>query len=341
MCASSRLASSGLLLLLLGCATSGESSSGSSPDTLTQADLLETNAETLYEAIQQIRPRWLRARGANLAGRTLAQVFVDGSSRGDVTALRQIRVMDVTDVRFLSIIDAATRYGTLAAIGGAILVRTGGRRSSPVTRPYRSSSRISVGPSTRPSWQSGATCGACAVFLTTVPPRGSLLITAARTLKVQAAGSTITKKEPPEPSVVVPSGTSRSQRTRRHWASAPSGRNREMLAPETGTVVVSVLSVYSNTSPSTLISHVGMISVVEPHAKRTGRASTFTMPNGLVILVPSYSLPSPAHDPPEVGVAPDTRERIAVGRARPPVGIPIDGESEHGQRTRGAPRARI
>jgi len=34
-------------------------------------------------------------------------------------------VMDVADVRFLSTIDAATRYGTLAAIGGVILVRTG------------------------------------------------------------------------------------------------------------------------------------------------------------------------------------------------------------------------
>ncbi len=121
-----RFVSFGLLLLLLGCASSGESSSGSTRDTLTRADLLETNEETLYEAIQRLRPRWLRARGANLEGRTLPQVFVDGSPRGDASVLRQIRVLDVTDVRFLSAIDAATLYGTLAAAGGVIQVRSGG-----------------------------------------------------------------------------------------------------------------------------------------------------------------------------------------------------------------------
>ena len=126
MCAFRRLASSGLLVLLLGCASSGESSSGSTRDTLTRADLLETSEETLYEAIQRLRPRWLRARGANLDGRTLPQVFVDGSPRGDASVLRQIRVLDVTDVRFLSAIDAATVYGTLAAAGGVIQVRSGG-----------------------------------------------------------------------------------------------------------------------------------------------------------------------------------------------------------------------
>lgn len=125
MRAFSRLGSCGLLLLLLACASSGGASSGSTPNTLTKADLLETNEETLYEAIRRLRPRWLRPRGGNLDGRTLAQVFVDGSPRGDVNALGQIRVIDVADVRFLSTIDAATRYGTLAAIGGAILVRMG------------------------------------------------------------------------------------------------------------------------------------------------------------------------------------------------------------------------
>ena len=125
MRALSRLSSCGLLLLLLGCASSGESSSSSTPNTLTKADLLETDEEILYEAIQHLRPRWLRPRGGNLDGRTLAQVFVDGSPRGNVNALGQIRVMDVADVKFLSTIDAATRYGTLAAIGGVILVRTG------------------------------------------------------------------------------------------------------------------------------------------------------------------------------------------------------------------------
>ena len=116
----------GLLVLLLGCASSGESSPGSTRDTLSRAELVETDEEILYEAIQRLRSRWLRARGGNLTSRTPVQVFVDGTQRGDVNALRDIRVLDVADVRFLSAIDAATLYGTLAAAGGAILVRTGG-----------------------------------------------------------------------------------------------------------------------------------------------------------------------------------------------------------------------
>ena len=125
MSLASRLVSFGLLVFLVGCASSGESSSGSPPDTLTRADLLETDEAILYEAIQRLRPRWLMAKGANLDGRTRAQVFVDGSPRGDVSSLYQIQVLNVSEVKFLSTIDAATLYGTLAAIGGAILVQTG------------------------------------------------------------------------------------------------------------------------------------------------------------------------------------------------------------------------
>ena len=108
MSVASRLVSFGLLVFLVGCASSGESSSGSPPDTLTRADLLETDEAILYEAIQRLRSRWLRARGGNLTSRTPVQVFVDGTQRGDVNALRDIRVLDVADVRFLSAIDAAT-----------------------------------------------------------------------------------------------------------------------------------------------------------------------------------------------------------------------------------------
>lgn len=122
----SRLASSGLLLLLLGCASAGEPRSDSRRDTLTRADLLETNEAYLYEAIQRLRPRWLRERSPDFEGRVIAaRVFVDGSPWGELGVLRQMPVMDATEVRFLSAIDAATLYGTLAGLGGAILVRTG------------------------------------------------------------------------------------------------------------------------------------------------------------------------------------------------------------------------
>ena len=122
-----RLASSALVLLVLGCASSGGSGSSASLSSgaLTQADLLETDQATLYDAIQRLRPRWLRTRGTSFAGQSsVAQVFVDGSQRGDINVLRQIQVIGVTEVSFLSASDAATRFGTRANGVGAILVRT-------------------------------------------------------------------------------------------------------------------------------------------------------------------------------------------------------------------------
>ena len=93
---------------------------------MTRDDLLETNEAYLYEAIQRLRPRWLRVRSQDFEGRVIAaRVFVDGSPRGELGVLRQMLVIDASDVRFLSALDAATLFGTLAGLGGAILVRTG------------------------------------------------------------------------------------------------------------------------------------------------------------------------------------------------------------------------
>ena len=92
---------------------------------MTRADLLETSETTVYAAVQRLRPRWLRARSGGFASRSTTQVFVDGSPRGDVGVLRQLRILDVRDVSFLSATDAATLFGTAAAIGAVIVVETG------------------------------------------------------------------------------------------------------------------------------------------------------------------------------------------------------------------------
>jgi len=114
-----------LILLALGCASPGGVRSNSSSGELTQADLAGTREATLYGAVQRLRPQWLRSRGTNLSGLTLfAQVFVDGTQRGDIDELRQIPLLDVTSVSFMSASDAATRFGTRAGTGGAILVST-------------------------------------------------------------------------------------------------------------------------------------------------------------------------------------------------------------------------
>lgn len=109
-----------------GCvALSGGGASSGGASILTRADLLETNMPSVYEAVQQIRPQWLRARGSPRIGEPAeVLVFVNDSPVGGVEVLRSWRSQDVQDVRFFTASEAATRYGTTAESGGLIVVRT-------------------------------------------------------------------------------------------------------------------------------------------------------------------------------------------------------------------------
>jgi PBP1b-binding outer membrane lipoprotein LpoB len=84
---------------------------------------------TLYDAIQRLRPNWLRQRGATSianSGNQAPQVMVNDSP-SSMDALHSMRPTDVTGVQFMSGADATTLYGT-GYVNGLIKVRTGGGR---------------------------------------------------------------------------------------------------------------------------------------------------------------------------------------------------------------------
>jgi hypothetical protein len=88
--------------------------------------LLETGETNTYQAVQRLRPQWLRARGqSNIGGgATVVTLFVDGAPRGQATDLASIPVSDVGEIRYLSASDATFEFGTIAGNGGALAVRT-------------------------------------------------------------------------------------------------------------------------------------------------------------------------------------------------------------------------
>lgn len=109
------------------CASTGSGGSGGSGGTgvITGAQLLETNRADLYQAIQSIRPQWLRSRGTtSVSAPTEVAVFLNDSPYGTVRDLASIPIDAVEDVRFLTATEAGGRYGTLAGSGGLLLVRT-------------------------------------------------------------------------------------------------------------------------------------------------------------------------------------------------------------------------
>jgi hypothetical protein len=81
---------------------------------LTQEQLSATNTVTLYEAIEKLRPEWLTSRGpasVTDATPTVPSVFMNGTMLGKAEYLREMRVVDVTEVRYWEPGPASARFG--------------------------------------------------------------------------------------------------------------------------------------------------------------------------------------------------------------------------------------
>jgi len=108
-----------LVIGIGGCASGGAGGGTGNPNSLGAEQLADVQQLDLQQAIQRLRPRWLRGR----AGAT-PSVVVDGTMRPEgVSALQAIRVSEVQELAFLSSSDATMRYGT-GNTGGAIIVTT-------------------------------------------------------------------------------------------------------------------------------------------------------------------------------------------------------------------------
>ena len=107
-----------LSLLVAACAAgsgSGDSGPRRNPNLITNAELIElTDVNTVFDAIRRLHPNWLTGRGGSPA-----RVFVDGMDMGSTDILRNYRVNQVEEVRFVSPSDAPMRFGT--GFGGGVI----------------------------------------------------------------------------------------------------------------------------------------------------------------------------------------------------------------------------
>lgn len=113
-----------IILFVTSCATASQSGErrSESRNRLSHQELVDTSELTLYDAIQRLRPLWLRTRGAVSArGAAPVVVYVDNVRIGYVNNLHNIPVESVQAVSFVSASDATTRWG-LGVSGGVILV---------------------------------------------------------------------------------------------------------------------------------------------------------------------------------------------------------------------------
>ena len=114
----SRLAAIVVVWALVGCAGKATGGEGESTRarrvTLTQEQLAATNSLTLYDAIQKLRPDWLTSRGpTSVTDPTpaVASVYMGNTRLGRADYLREMRVLDVSEVRYWDAGQASARFG--------------------------------------------------------------------------------------------------------------------------------------------------------------------------------------------------------------------------------------
>ncbi len=100
-----------------------------SADVITAAELADPQiaAGDALQAVQRLRPRFLMTRGTMSSANPQAgsvHVSIDGGPLVSVDNLNRLRPASIEEIRYLSPTDAAQRFGTTAAMGGVILVKS-------------------------------------------------------------------------------------------------------------------------------------------------------------------------------------------------------------------------
>ena len=126
-------------LLTVGCASGGgggtsastasQASSNRGPTSasryiVTEEELASVGDRSAYEALQQLRPAFLRSRDPQTTSNPTPKavdVYVDGGRTEGLEALRGIRASAVKEMRFYEPQDANTKFGT-GHNGGVIAV---------------------------------------------------------------------------------------------------------------------------------------------------------------------------------------------------------------------------
>lgn len=114
--------------MIAACASSGRpaTSTATAPSwyIVTESELAGVGDRSAYEALQQLRPTFLRSRDPQTASHmnpTPVAVFVNGGRTEGLDVLRTLRANTIKEMRFYEPQDANTKFGT-GHNGGLIAV---------------------------------------------------------------------------------------------------------------------------------------------------------------------------------------------------------------------------
>jgi len=110
-----------LFLAVAACASAGRQPEGTSSNVISRSELESTGSVSTFDAVQRLRPMFLRDRGpvslVNASARVRPVVFVDMSEYGEIESLRSFPASRVEEVRFYPGQQAVTKFGSVYGAG--------------------------------------------------------------------------------------------------------------------------------------------------------------------------------------------------------------------------------
>lgn len=114
------------LVSLAACGGKGSHVAPQNRDLITADEIARSNASNAYEAVERLRPAFLRTRGPQSIQNpdpVTPMIYVDGMRFGSLRSLTQVPALGIMSIQYLSALDASQRFG-LGNEGGAILITT-------------------------------------------------------------------------------------------------------------------------------------------------------------------------------------------------------------------------
>ena len=117
-----------IAILLISCTRAAVAPHGAYDAlTITEAEIVASNAINAYEVIVKLRNNFLSYRGETSfypsGSRSMPTVYVDEQRYGEITVLENIPALQVASIRLYRAWEATTRYGT-GNMSGVIAVTT-------------------------------------------------------------------------------------------------------------------------------------------------------------------------------------------------------------------------
>ena len=93
---------------------------------ITADEIAKSNATNAFEAVERLRPAFLRTRGSQSLQNQeppTPMVYIDGMRYGTLQTLATVPTIGIVSIRYLNAIEATQRYG-FGNEGGAIMIVT-------------------------------------------------------------------------------------------------------------------------------------------------------------------------------------------------------------------------